>query len=221
MQLPHPQPGDPKIYMCYGPVEELTGRDWPHIPGDGRITRAHQHIGFQEDYGAMWAFPDIKGTSYQDLEDALTLADWYNAQAHRMSSFLKLSSETPGNPDEMLSLLFDMAKLGETETLMGLSVESDIPEYESEKVAINFDAVPKDPAWMGISHAWQDFRRTEAVVVESKLSPGQPGFVVGMPLQEAAGAFANCQEFPGGLPSQVRDLLKWHQATRVYWLSTS
>ena len=212
-----PEPDLPKLYMYYGPIEGLTGRDWPHIPDKQRLIRAHARIDFEEQDGAMWAVPNIAGTNPWEQRDVTIMAEWYKGQAHRLKALLRYDLEKPGNSDEMFDFLFQLAEEADTGCLMGLSVESDVPEYESEKVWLNFDAVPKDPEWMGISYTWEYFRRTEVMVIESRITPGLPGLIIGMPVENAGDTFRSGHNFPEGVPSQVRDLLKWHQATRVHW----
>ena len=202
------------LYMFRGPLEEITGRNRPNTPGDERIRRAFGRIEFARVGQTAWAVANTRNAEPQETRDAETMAEWYNGQAHRMRALAETDSMELKDPDDQFDFLCDMAEEAESETMMGLSVIRDIPEYESELTEINFDAVPRDPEWMGISYTWSFFRRTNVMVAESRVLPGDPGMIIGMPHQNIGENFKT-----GPRSSEWRAGRPWTLTRSIVWRS--
>ena len=219
------------LSMYRGPIEELTGRNWPNTPPDKRLIKASQRIEYKEKGGILWAKAKLKNASKQEAQDASILARWYNAQDKRMRAMLDSRSIETGSSDDTFNMLFDMAEGCETRKEIGLAAMRETDPQEgmgaiSEGMmltTVNFDSVPRNQEWTGISHTWTDFKGTDVMVFESRLVPGQPGIVIGMPpvnIRDAYTEMADPEGFPPGPAETVRDILKWHGAENVHWASS-
>ena len=210
------------LQMYRGPIENLLGRNWPNTPSDEKLKKIHERITFSGTEGILRAVPDtIPGLPTQTIRETKILADWYNAQEHRLAAFMLFSKTKFRTADDRLDFLTDMAEEGESTTMMGLSLQSDPPGLEDVATQINFDSMPRDPEWTGISPVWANVRGTHVIVQESRITSGTPGIILAMPPRNVSGVFTSENPFPKGLAETVRDILLWHGALEVNWWSGS
>ena len=194
-------------------LEMLT---WPATPGRRRLTNAARAL-----------TPHIPPTPEPDpgytapSPDVEALGQYYATQSYQHWANRTFVLQQRDHPAQHLVLqtLRAIAHRGDTDHNFGMALATRPYHPRNTQLDYHFTRLHRNTDWMGFSLALPKVRGLTATIFESPLEPNTPGIVLATPDPNLS--WQDDLDFPFGQPKLLRELLRWHGATKSYWVTTS
>ena len=203
-------------------VRLYESRNWPRTPSLESWLRARFEVdemiragipagvNLKPEHGA-----DLKMTdAWHVLAEEMRAT--YRRQGLEEASKSIREMKTPRDIEDVVDVLQDIARSGDTPMTVGITVFRDDPSGEHTH-ALAFSLLSRDPDWMGLDGILPKLTGMVALVYDSVQGSRLPGLVVVRPEPVFAHGTLVHSPFPEGQATWLKEVLEFHGAM-PYWL---
>ena len=114
-----------------------------------------------------------------------------------------------------LRQVFGISRTGQTPSTVPVIIElrqHPLPSEEAGSQGSAFTRLERDTEWTGMNTLLPLLKGIDVLVVESETQRNDPRLIMAAEFDSATAEDQGTQEFPGGLPTALREIALWHGA---------